>query len=701
MTSSRKDKPRRFVSREDIPDILNAPKADPNDPAQIAPRAKEAEEIAYFNSLTSKCLEAGRQLADKGEADFSFAPPGVLYDVTDGKAGTPGRSEAAGAIFMLSTIVRIEYKRRFAERYLEDTGLAPGVAARAHTMDSPDAGRLMDWSRLTKEEASEYRQALGTLERLNLLWQQALGMALTEEPKPPGTAEEMKAAEAIIERSRFTAEDADGKEVTTLVVSGGARSGHLEMPGAKEAAAIVEALQSKAVLPVEHYAQERAKLLTDSAGELQLSPREWLTAQGQESALEALGFGLERLDSERQLEEANRRADEEKRAKEAAESQLARMRGDRTLLPRALHDGWRPTTDKDGKSKQLSRLEAMQRGEIVPENESTTEILSRAAVRQVDAREFADLTVPQIRALVGVCSLITDAGETDEGQRFVKSPTFTARQLYEAAGVNARQPKQCRDTYHALVELAERRVFLEVLNPADSETGKPTLSMLEGPMFTLVAHFAGDDPQLFGKWTAWRKKHNRGAWTGPLPVRYTLTLSNAVRQTFSPLVLSRDTLERLEAGAKKVRDNGKLTPLDWALFMELTFTRQSQQIEIFSASGNPDIVSVRSYVERRSFLRDYHGAAALKKDPARLDRQYETSAEVLKAGGLVLKATFGQKGRRGARDIFVPNPAVLLGVGPRAERAHEIQEAQEEARKQTVRKKARARSARKTGKGGT
>jgi hypothetical protein len=304
------DKPRRFLSREDI---LKVPKADPNDPAQIAARAKWAEEDKTINSLAAQCLEAGRQLADGEQVDFSFAPPGVLYDVTDGKAGTPGRSEAAGAIFMLSTIVRIEYKRRLAERYLEDTGLAPGVAAFAHTMDSPDAGRLMDWRRLTKEESAEYQKALGTLERLNLLWQQALGMALTEEPKPPGTAEEMKAAEAIIERSRFTAEDADGKEVTTLVVSGGARSGHLEMPGAKEAAAIVEALQSKAVLPVEHYAQERAKLLTDSAGNRQPTPREWLTAQGQESALEALGFGLDRLDTERRLEEANRRADEAER----------------------------------------------------------------------------------------------------------------------------------------------------------------------------------------------------------------------------------------------------------------------------------------------------------------------------------------------------------------------------------------------------
>jgi hypothetical protein len=312
------DKPRRFLSREDI---LKAPKADPNDPAQIAAREKEAEEAEYFNSLTSKCLEAGRQLADEGKADFSFAPPGVLYDVTDGKAGTPGRSEAAGVIFILSSIVRSEYKRRLAERYLEDTGLAPGVAALAHTMDSPNAERLMDWRRLTKEESAEYRKALGTLERLNLLWQQALGMALAEEPKPPGTAEEMEAAEAIIERSRFTAEDADGKEVTTLVVSGGAKSGHLEMPGAKEAAAIVEALQPKAMLPVEHYAQEQAKLLTDSAGKCQPTPREWLAAQEQESALEALGFGLERLareDAERQLEEANRRAEEaEKKLAEA------------------------------------------------------------------------------------------------------------------------------------------------------------------------------------------------------------------------------------------------------------------------------------------------------------------------------------------------------------------------------------------------
>jgi hypothetical protein len=288
------DEPERVLSREDI---LNAPAADPNDPAEIATRAKWAEENRTFvQSLTAQCMQVGRQLADNGKADFSLLPLGVQYDVTDGKEGLRGDDKAAGVIFVLSSIVRSEYKKRLAVRYLEDTGLAPGVAALANTMDSPAGGDLLDLQRLTKEERLAFRKALDTLERLQSLVIETKGTPLSEKLDPPATAEEKEAAAAILKRS--TSKDA-----------------HLEMPGAKAAAAIVEALQAKAVLPVEHYAQERAKLLTNDSGKQQPTPREWLTARGQESALEALGFGLERLareDSERQLEETKRQLAEER-----------------------------------------------------------------------------------------------------------------------------------------------------------------------------------------------------------------------------------------------------------------------------------------------------------------------------------------------------------------------------------------------------
>jgi hypothetical protein len=302
-------KPGRVLSREDI---LNAPKADLNDPVEIATRAKWAEEAKIVYSLRTQCIEAGRRLADGEQPDFSFAPHGVRYQVTKGKQGSKANDEDAGVVFLLSLIVWSAYKKRLAERYLEDTKLAPGVAALANTMDSSAGGTLLDWHRLKKEEQLAYRKALDTLERKHALLIETMGTPLSEKLDPPATAEEMEAAAAILERS--TSKDADGEDVIQLAFSAGITKGpHLEMPGAKEAAAIVEALQPKAVLPVEHYARERAKLLTNDSGKQQPTPREWLAGQGLESELEALGFELERLareDAERQLEEANRRADE-------------------------------------------------------------------------------------------------------------------------------------------------------------------------------------------------------------------------------------------------------------------------------------------------------------------------------------------------------------------------------------------------------
>jgi hypothetical protein len=149
-------------------------------------------------------------------------------------------------------------------------------------------------------------------------------------------------------------------------------------------------------------------------------------------------------------------------------------------------------------------------------------------------------------------------------------------------------------------------------------------------------------------------------------------MSDLARLIHNPLAISRDTLRRLIDGAKQVR--GKMTGLDLALFMEMTFKRQDKELEVVSKPDTPDVYSARAYVVRDKFLEDYIGAAELKKNRRRWEEAYKSSADVLVAGGLALSREYDRSARRGARDVFVPNPAVVLGVGPRAQRAYEAEQ---------------------------
>ncbi len=399
---------------------------------------------------------------------------------------------------------------------------------------------------------------------------------------------------------------------------------------------------------------------------------------------------MARQQAERAAEDANRRAaDAERRAEEAE------RRAHRTLIPSAIHGAYRA---KDA----AARHALVEQGMLLPEGDESRAVIAGAAVRQVNAREFADLSVPQIRALVGVCSRITEAGTVSGGKLFQKQPSFTARELYEAAGVNHRQAKQCGDLFTAMVDLSDRRTFFEITGE-DPDTKKPLSAMWEGPVFTMVPIFPGEDSSLFDRYVAWRQKarNERGPWKGPLPARYTLTIPAIVRQTLSPLVISRDTLQRLEEGARKVRGNGKLTPLDWALFMEVTLTRQSQQLEVIQVEGGSDVYSFRSYVDRQKFLNDYLGEAEIKNNPARCERAYESSANVLRAGELMLDVRFARASRGGERDIYVPHPDVLLGIARRAKRVQELRAAEAEQKAQAIRRQAAKRVRRSVGKGQT
>lgn len=371
-------------------------------------------------------------------------------------------------------------------------------------------------------------------------------------------------------------------------------------------------------------------------------------------------------------EDADRERAARQAAEQAAERALARrQRGDRTLFPQAIQGGWR---DKD----HAERAARIERGDLVPADDETRELVADAAITARHSREFADLTVPQIRALFAVMSLATDSGEVDEGGRFRKELEVSARALYEEAGINHRQPKLCKDLVRAVLDLADRRTWLDV-TMHDKETGKLRTRTVEGPIFKVDPLWDDVDPERLNRWAAWRQSHQRTPWSGALPPAYAISLSPLARLLVNPFAISRDTLKRLEQGAKAVR-GGKLTALDWALFMEMAFTRQSQQIEVLAIDGAPEVTSVRCYVDRRKFMEGYFGKAELQRNPKRCTEAYQSSARVLLEGQLALSMTPDQTSKRGARDVFVANPEVILGVGPRAERAREVQAAKQRRR---------------------
>ena len=154
-----------------------------------------------------------------------------------------------------------------------------------------------------------------------------------------------------------------------------------------------------------------------------------------------------------------------------------------------------------------------------------------------------------------------------------------------------------------------------------------------------------------------------------MPKRYLFTIPNLVRQSGAPLIFSRDVLASLDAGARQVR-GGKSVPRDWALWLEVARTRQARQLAFIATDGHPQnpVTSFRSYVDRRAFLKDYHGEAATH-NRGRLEADYLASVEVLQRGGLTIETKLDQplkKNSRERRDIFVPNPEKLLGVEKRA-----------------------------------
>jgi len=553
-----------------------------------------------------------------------------------------------------------------ARKYCEASGLPPRLARLV--CGALRSGWAWDVDRLPLPERDEFDQVVTECDAVArwvfFVWQQTEDGQDTAplQPAPPEFL-------AAVERANILAHLADlaASEPRAPVSIGDLAA---LAPGYADRLERHRALEERVIVRGEELRAFLHRLTRDATGRDAFpDPVAWLaleaTAQGERLTLEMIEHGCFHILREQPagVEEETRDAIQRRRQE----------RSGRLLVPQAIYRQFYPETDET----RAKLIRAVERGEVALQRPEMLETIQQASAR-ASTREFADLTMSQIRALVAVMAILTDADETDGGRLLApESITVTATEFYRQAEVPSRQTKLTRALLAGMVDLTDRRVFLEVREK--DATGKTWVGIVEKPPFEMVPLFAEEDTtgDLLAAWERWRMQRREErreggkapAWEGPMPRQYVFTLPNLVRQSGAPLIFSRDVLASLEEGARHVR-GGKLTPRDWALWLEITRTRQAGQLSFIATDNHtePPITSFRCYVDRRAFLRDYHGDAATHHR-GRLEADYLASVEVLRRGRLTLETRLDvplKKNARERRDIFVPNPEKLLSIEKRA-----------------------------------
>ena len=553
-----------------------------------------------------------------------------------------------------------------AREYCEESGLS--LAGARWVCGALRFGWAWDVERLPPDQRQEFDQIEADTEAFGRwvydLWESSTpagGTPSTLAPAPPAflTLQERVDITAHV-RATIAASPADhpsGLTVSDLAAIAPNLAAKIDRRTALEAVVTVREEELRAFL---------ARLAREETGREEFpDPIAWIaresTQRGERITLEMIEHGCFHLLRERPAEVVEEpRAEIQRRRQE---------RSGKLVLPQAVYRQFYPETPES----RAQLLRDIERGDVAVQTPEMLGTLQQASTRP-NTREFADITMPQIRALVGVMALLTDADDTDGG-KLLAPPTITvdATEFYRLAEVPSRQTKLTRALLAGMVDLTDRRVFLEV--QGRDATGRRWVAMVEKPLFEMVPIFAEMDTsdELLDAWARWRGQRREGGkmppWDGPMPKRYLFTIPNLVRQSGAPLIFSRDVLASLDEGARQVR-NGKSVPRDWALWLEIARTRQSRQLSFIATDNHAHapITSFRCYVDRGAFLRDYHGDAATH-NRGRLEADYLASVEVLQRGRLTLETKLDQpikKNARQRRDIFVPNPEKLLGIEKRA-----------------------------------
>lgn len=576
--------------------------------------------------------------------------------------------------------------REWKDHLASDYGVTLEAATKSAQIESHPE-HLYSVRRLPPEEQDRYAQAQREIDAI------ALAVTVMDEHGPDADFPDGGLPPELVQELRRWAFANRGQPLSSM-----------EAPGLVERAEIVGSYALKTQATPEEVA-ETARLYLNGGPLLS----EWIyerAAKGTvpDDALRALvkpllGFAWLALDDlvREEAREAQRRAEEAEQAlqteterREQTERKLAEIQkslqlSDRFHWPRAVVDAFR--TDGATAAAILDRVErslaAQEAGEaadqleLLPADENTLELLRRAETT-IEGRQLGHLTTPEIRALAAVLHIFSSRG--DDGKGFTVGGTIgiPARLLYSAARINPRQPNQCRALFSALDDLSREEVYLS-LKVQDGEqwriVGEHSPLIQMRPVWS--ASKRADADRIAEQWGQYGLKVARARrdgrkppkWTGPPPDDYVLTLPPTVCRVFRSLVVSADILDRLQTGAKRVRgENQGFQPIDFALFLEITQTTQGQQVA-------DDGKAVRSYVDRDEFIEGHYGPETVRVKRERghynrdLTAQYETAAEVLLAGEIVTEWKPEQQARRGKRDVFTANPAVVFGLQDKAERA--------------------------------
>jgi hypothetical protein len=329
----------------------------------------------------------------------------------------------------------------------------------------------------------------------------------------------------------------------------------------------------------------------------------------------------------------------------------------------------------------VQKADGLLQGELFPFTSRTSDAVQDAATVWLDRSQFGSISTDQVRALVAVFRIFTTVG--DDGRLFREGPvTIDASLLYQGAGINSRSVEPRRRLFEALDWWDSHPVYLTTQQYGQRPDGTQGM-MISGertPLFTIKPWwFPSDDGRKKGRddlgaiHRAWGRRgltDHKPEWTGPLPDRYEIVLSDFVRAVGGSIVVDAEVLDRLDRGAKVARGaTESFTALDWRLWMEVTLRVQSSEHHI-----SQDGASLNSYVDRTALLVDYYGAekvahARRRGKLAKYIDQYERAAEVLVAGGLVQWIPDHVTGKGKARDIFIPSPELIRGLGARASRA--------------------------------
>lgn len=611
--------------------------------------------------------------------------PYVLHELTDGAEGEPPPADSYRFRSWASMAAqRIEdgTGKRAAELFLVREGWTAREAAQALSV-AQDRGNLYDRGKLPPEtlerlERLEARlRGLRAIARLFLPPNLMDGSGATpdapaehvlEEHAPHVTREDV---DRLRESIRAMAERVEREDAPGLFLEWMIRSPD---PESRKLTEEIEQLAQPAAMDEEARAAALERLRTREDGTRRADPVAWVDASPWKHIRGIMLQHLETLarqEAERRAEEAEAE-NERLRAALLAQQQEAKgatgivQLGDRLSLPRPAVDVARK--DAGGFADLLSKID---QGELFA-GEPTVAVLREAEVT-VERRQFAELSTPEIRGLCGVFRAFSSMG--DNGREFTDSVlSLDARTMYDACGVDARQPKSCRELFDALRKLSERDVYVPLTFQDGDQfwvMGERTPVCQVRPVWSPEKR---EDADAIAR--AWIRQERGGKeeWTGPLPDKYVLTLPGIMRKVWGALVVSGDVLQRLEDGAKQERGKGQgFRPIDWALFLELTQTTQAQQLA-------DNLQSLCSYIDRDAFILAHHGREKVESYRKRrhyktLVAEYEKAAQVLLAAGICTSWKPGSKGKRGPRDVFTLSPDVVHGLAERAERQRKRQQA--------------------------